>query len=88
VEDAHGQPPNIPFWFGEAPGRCDELSLAVSRLREIMNTKLNDGMAAATSWLTEELKLDTHSATQLVEYLAATRAALGLIPTQHKEDKV
>ena len=27
VEDAHGQPPNIPFWFGERPGRTDELSL-------------------------------------------------------------
>ena len=21
VEDAHGQPPSIPFWLGEAPGR-------------------------------------------------------------------
>ncbi len=26
VEDAHGQPPTIPFWLGEAPGRSDELS--------------------------------------------------------------
>ena len=26
VEDAHGQPPTIPFWLGEAPGRTDELS--------------------------------------------------------------
>ena len=26
VEDAHGQPPSIPFWLGEAPGRSDELS--------------------------------------------------------------
>ena len=34
VEDAKGQPPNIPFWFGEAPARTAELSLAVSRLRE------------------------------------------------------
>ena len=33
VEDAQGQPPNIPFWLGEAPGRTDELSQAVSRLR-------------------------------------------------------
>ncbi|MFM0728737.1 DEAD/DEAH box helicase [Paraburkholderia strydomiana] len=33
VEDAHGQPPNIPFWLGEAPGRSDELSFAVARLR-------------------------------------------------------
>ncbi len=33
VEDAAGQPPNIPFWLGEAPGRSDELSQSVSRLR-------------------------------------------------------
>ena len=33
VEDAHGQPPGIPFWLGEAPGRSNELSSAVSRLR-------------------------------------------------------
>src|SRR6185295_16482838 len=26
VEDAHGAPPTIPFWLGEAPGRTDELS--------------------------------------------------------------
>ncbi len=36
VEDAKGQPPTIPFWLGEAPGRTDELSLALSRLREIL----------------------------------------------------
>jgi len=34
VEDAHGQPPTIPFWLGEAPARSSELSQAVSRLRE------------------------------------------------------
>jgi ATP-dependent Lhr-like helicase len=34
VEDAQGQPPNIPFWLGEAPGRSDELSFGVARLRE------------------------------------------------------
>ena len=28
-----GQPPTIPFWLGEAPGRTDELSASVSRLR-------------------------------------------------------
>ncbi len=26
VEDAKGQPPSIPFWLGEAPGRTQELS--------------------------------------------------------------
>ena len=34
VEDAHGQPPTIPFWLGEAPGRTGELSEEVSELRE------------------------------------------------------
>ena len=33
VEDARGEAPTIPFWLGEAPGRTDELSAAVSRLR-------------------------------------------------------
>jgi ATP-dependent Lhr-like helicase len=33
VEDAHGAAPNIPFWLGEAPGRSDELSMGVARLR-------------------------------------------------------
>ena len=31
VEDAHGAPPSMPFWLGEAPGRSAELSHAVSR---------------------------------------------------------
>ena len=33
VDDAEGMAPNIPFWLGEAPGRSDELSQSVSRLR-------------------------------------------------------
>ena len=34
VEDAHGQPPSVPFWTGEAPQRTRELSEFVSELRE------------------------------------------------------
>jgi ATP-dependent Lhr-like helicase len=34
VEDAHGAPPNVPFWFGEAPARTAVLSDGVSELRE------------------------------------------------------
>ena len=34
VEDAHGAPPTIPFWLGEAPARTAELSEAVAELRE------------------------------------------------------
>jgi ATP-dependent helicase Lhr and Lhr-like helicase len=82
VQDAQGQPPNIPFWFGEAPGRSDALSHAVSRLRETINDKLQHGMDAAQSWLVDEVLLDEAVASQLVAYLAATQAALGCIPTQ------
>ncbi|MEA3130714.1 MAG: ATP-dependent helicase Lhr and Lhr-like helicase [Paraburkholderia sp.] len=45
VEDAQGQPPNIPFWLGEAPGRSDELSFGVARLREQIG-RLLDGQEA------------------------------------------
>ncbi len=40
VADAEGQAPNIPFWLGEAPGRSDELSLSVSRLRREIAERL------------------------------------------------
>jgi ATP-dependent Lhr-like helicase len=43
VEDAHGQPPSIPFWLGEAPGRTEELSAAVSRLRQEIEQRLEGG---------------------------------------------
>lgn len=42
VEDAEGQPPTIPFWFGEAPARTTELSFAVSRLREEIADRVGD----------------------------------------------
>ena len=40
VEDAHGQPPSIPFWLGEAPARTHELSVSVSRLREEITSRI------------------------------------------------
>ncbi len=40
VEDAQGMPPSIPFWLGEAPGRTDELSRGVSRLRAEVAARL------------------------------------------------
>ncbi|MYF71773.1 MAG: DEAD/DEAH box helicase, partial [Proteobacteria bacterium] len=46
VEDARGLPPTIPFWFGEAPGRSDELSAAVSRLRREVDEALADEVPA------------------------------------------
>jgi ATP-dependent helicase Lhr and Lhr-like helicase len=45
VEDAHGQPPSIPFWLGEAPARTQELSVSVSRLREDVAARVEIGNA-------------------------------------------
>ena len=39
VEDAHGAPPTLPFWFGEAPLRTAVLSSAVSDLREAISAR-------------------------------------------------
>src|SRR4029079_12684871 len=40
VENAHGAPPNIPFWRGEAPSRTAELSAEVSSLRQDIANRL------------------------------------------------
>jgi ATP-dependent helicase Lhr and Lhr-like helicase len=80
VEDAHGAPPTIPFWVGEAPGRTRELSHEVARLRRDVEQGLGDAMAL-TEILKAEAGLDDLGAVQIIEYLRATRDALGLIPT-------
>jgi ATP-dependent helicase Lhr and Lhr-like helicase len=84
VEDARGAPPTIPFWLGEAPGRSDELSAAVSRLRGEMASRLADDPAGGTArlWLARELGMVEEVALQLVDYLAAAQGALGCLPTQ------
>ncbi len=80
VEDAGGRPPSIPFWFGEAPGRTDELTLALSRLRGDVAARLSETPENATAWLTGELDLPEAAAEQIVEYLAAALGALGALP--------
>lgn len=100
VEDAHGLPPTIPFWFGEAPGRTAELSFAVSRVREETSRRFGelkelkyvedtpDGSLAADwkhealMWAIDEIGLNPSAADQLVTYLGAVRAALGVMPSQ------
>ena len=83
VEDAHGAAPNIPFWLGEAPGRSDELSFAVSRLRETVAAALTSGgVDAAIATLAAIRGVDEAAARQVVEHLAAARAVLGALPTQ------
>jgi ATP-dependent Lhr-like helicase len=82
VEDARGQPPTMPFWLGEAPGRTAELSQAVSDLRETIAAQLAaGGRAQALAWLTGVVGLGTAAAEQIVDYLAAANAALGALPT-------
>ncbi|HME40381.1 MAG TPA: DEAD/DEAH box helicase [Steroidobacteraceae bacterium] len=86
VEDAHGQPPSIPFWLGEAPGRTLELSAAVSRLLQEIEQRLPSTPeapgepGAAMRWLIEAVGLDEAAALQIVQYLSAGRAALGCLP--------
>ena len=40
VEDAHGAPPSVPFWRGEAPARTAELSEQVAELRQFLSDLL------------------------------------------------
>jgi ATP-dependent Lhr-like helicase len=142
VEDAEGQPPNVPFWLGEAPGRTDELSQAVSRLRAEIGERLalrenpspsfraeregpapkawegevgidrtagvspacrpeaggpsdiphltptlsapegGEGATGALAWLAAQPGIGEGAAQQIVDYLAAAQAALGVLPTQ------
>jgi ATP-dependent Lhr-like helicase len=81
VEDAKGQPPTIPFWFGEAPARTRELSDEVSDLRGELDARLGseqpDTLAA---WLAAETHMPLRAAQQAVAYLGASRAALGALP--------
>ena len=93
VQDAHGAPPSVPFWRGEAPARTQELSLHVGELREKISEKLSSTspvgfsatqpeVAAAVTWLKEECGLDDSGAEQMIEYVLQGRAVLGAVPTQ------
>ena len=89
VEDAHGQPPSIPVWLGEAPARTHELSVSVSRLREEVAARINaDGngsginLEPALKWLSEEVGVSQSAAEQIVEYLAGAKITLGVMPSQ------
>ena len=83
VTDAEGQPPSIPFWLGEAPGRTIELSASVARVREGLQARLEaGGEAAARQWLRSELGLGDSAASQVVAYAAAQLAGFGMLPTQ------
>jgi len=81
VEDARGQPPTIPFWFGEAPARTRELSDEVSSLRAEIDQRLaTDDVDVVAAWLAEAASMSMRAAQQAVAYLAVSRAALGALP--------
>jgi ATP-dependent Lhr-like helicase len=93
VEDAHGAPPSIPFWLGEAPARTQELSAQLADLRKQISDRLvnvlpvrvspsQPEVAETVSWLKEECGLDDSGAEQAVEYILQGRAVLGAVPTQ------
>jgi ATP-dependent Lhr-like helicase len=93
VQDAHGAPPSVPFWRGEAPARTQELSEHVGALREKISEMLphtspvgfsatQPDVAATVLWLKEECGLDDSGAEQAIEYILQGRAVLGAVPTQ------
>ena len=82
VDDAKGQPPTIPFWFGEAPARTKELSDEVSALRGEIDRRITDGEdpEQIAVWLADSASMSLRAAQQLVAYLGASRTALGALP--------
>jgi ATP-dependent Lhr-like helicase len=94
VEDAHGAPPTVPFWLGEAPARTQELSLQVADLRQEISDRLpgvspvgvsqnQPAVAETVAWLKAECGLDDSAAEQAIEYILQGRAVLGAVPTQN-----
>jgi ATP-dependent Lhr-like helicase len=77
VEDAHGAPPTVPFWLGEAPGRTAELSAAVAALRAWI------GALPPQAWpeLANACGLSESGARQALAYLHTAQVALGAMPT-------
>jgi ATP-dependent Lhr-like helicase len=93
VEDAHGAPPSVPFWEGEAPQRTAVLSDFVADLRSEISIR-TDGVHhemvtrddvrvdATIAWLMGECCLCESAAMQLVQYVVNGRAVLGCVPTK------
>jgi ATP-dependent helicase Lhr and Lhr-like helicase len=93
VEDAHGAPPTVPFWLGEAPARTEELSGHVADLRREISQRLENTfpvgyspaqkeVAETIAWLKQECGVDDAAAEQMVEYILQGRAVLGAVPTE------
>jgi ATP-dependent Lhr-like helicase len=93
VEDAHGAPPTLPFWFGEAPQRTSVLSDGVGELREQISastlnvtpgyiSQANPEVDATIAWLIDECGVCESGAKQLIAYIVTGRAVLGAVPSK------
>jgi len=93
VEDAHGTPPSVPFWTGEAPQRTETLSDGVSELRNEISQRTRDlspdyivpaqpDVVSAIAWLKEECGVCPWGAEQLIAYIITGRAVLGAVPSK------
>ena len=92
VEDAHGQPPSVPVWRGEAPQRTPELSRWLCSLRQEIAARVADvqpgyisqtdlNVAETVTWLKQECCVTDGGAEQMIAYIVAGRAVLGTVPT-------
>ena len=93
VEDAHGAPPSVPFWDGEAPQRTNVLSDGVGLLREEISARTmgispaliseaDPEVVAATAWLMAECGICASGAKQLISYIVTGRTVLGAVPSK------
>ncbi len=82
VANAHGAPPSVPFWLGEAPARTRELSEEVSSLRREVAQRIGDGdKEAAMAWLGEHAGLPAVAAEQVSRYVKAQKDSIGVVPS-------
>jgi ATP-dependent Lhr-like helicase len=95
VADAHGASPTVPFWFGEAPARTNELSHYLSELRAKLDagtknvpldfkdlSEPTDEVRDTIAWLRADCGVDESAASQIIEYIVQGRAVLGAVPTE------
>ncbi len=74
VADAHGTPPSLPFWFGEAPARTPELSREIVAVREdASGDRLDDAPGVPDG-----------ARDQVEAFVAAGVEALGCVPSQDR----
>lgn len=84
VEDAHGAPPSVPFWRGEAPGRSIELCLQVANLRKQIADFLKNHTPETeiNQWLQKNCGVENAGAQQIIAYIQQGLHMLGDVPTQ------